>query len=69
MFQVNQEKYKNLSNGFKLTYQEGGARNLFLGWAPTAIGYAAQGKKKAFSERALNVWEFFLVLNLLFQKS
>jgi len=44
LFQVNQEKYKNLSNGFKLTYQEGGARNLFLGWAPTAIGYAAQGK-------------------------
>jgi solute carrier family 25 phosphate transporter 3 len=43
-FQVNHDKYLNLSNGFKLTYQEGGPRNLFLGWAPTAIGYAAQGK-------------------------
>merc|ERR1712045_761496 len=41
--QVNKEKYKNLGNGFKLTFQEGGASGLFLGWAPTAIGYSAQG--------------------------
>jgi len=41
--QVNKEKYKNLGNGFKLTVAEGGARGLFLGWAPTAIGYTAQG--------------------------
>ena len=65
MFQVNQEKYKNLSNGFKLTYQEGGARNLFLGWAPTAIGYAAQGKKKLFLTGLLTFGSF----NMLFQKS
>merc|ERR1711994_794638 len=37
------EKYKNLGNGFKLTMQEGGISGLFLGWAPTAIGYSAQG--------------------------
>merc|ERR1719215_2464162 len=41
--QVNKEKYKNLGNGFKLTFQEGGAAGLFLGWAPTALGYSAQG--------------------------
>merc|ERR1712203_1322405 len=41
--QVNKEKYKNLGNGFKLTFAEGGASGLFLGWAPTAIGYSMQG--------------------------
>merc|ERR1712179_734387 len=40
---MGKEKYKNLGNGFKLTMQEGGAAGLFLGWAPTAIGYSAQG--------------------------
>ena len=40
---MNKEKYKNLGNGFKLTYQEGGVKNLYLGWAPTAFGYSAQG--------------------------
>lgn len=41
--QVNKEKYKSLGNGFKLTIQEGGMAGLFLGWAPTALGYSAQG--------------------------
>merc|ERR1712179_17373 len=41
--QVNKEKYKSLGNGFKVTMAEGGAAGLFLGWAPTAIGYSAQG--------------------------
>lgn len=41
--QVDKEKYKNLGTGFKVTIAEGGARGLFLGWAPTAIGYSAQG--------------------------
>merc|ERR1711934_125146 len=41
--QVDKEKYKNLGNGFKVTVQEAGARGLFLGWAPTCIGYSAQG--------------------------
>jgi len=41
--QVDKEKYKNLGNGFKVTVAENGARGLFLGWAPTAIGYSAQG--------------------------
>jgi len=41
--QVNKEKYKSLGNGFKVTVADGGAKALFLGWAPTAIGYTAQG--------------------------
>merc|ERR1712020_1056 len=41
--QTNKEKYKNLGTGFKLTLAEGGAAGLFLGWAPTALGYSAQG--------------------------
>merc|ERR1719434_131461 len=41
--QVNKEKYKSLGNGFKVTVADGGTRALFLGWAPTAIGYSMQG--------------------------
>merc|ERR1711970_1116982 len=41
--QVDKEKYKSLGNGFKVTIAEGGAAGLFLGWAPTAIGYSMQG--------------------------
>merc|ERR1711892_516608 len=41
--QVNKEKYKNLGSGFKITVAEQGAKGLFLGWAPTMIGYSAQG--------------------------
>jgi len=41
--QVNKDKYKTLGNGFKVTLAEQGARGLFLGWAPTCIGYSMQG--------------------------
>lgn len=41
--QVNKEKYKSLGNGFRVTYGEAGPAGLFLGWAPTAIGYSMQG--------------------------
>merc|ERR1711973_904106 len=51
--QVNKEKYKTLGNGFKLTVAEQGARGLFLGWAPTAIGYSMQGLCK------FGFYEFF----------
>merc|ERR1711983_123571 len=55
--QVNKEKYKSLGNGFKLTYAEGGAGGLFLGWAPTAIGYSMQGLCKfGFYEVFKNVY-------------
>jgi len=41
--QVDKEKYKSVGTGFKVTMAEGGAAGLYLGWAPTAIGYSAQG--------------------------
>ena len=41
--QVNQEKYRTISHGLKVTLTESGARTLLLGWAPTAIGYSLQG--------------------------
>merc|ERR1712013_698832 len=44
---------KSLGNGFKLTVAEQGVRGLFLGWAPTAIGYSMQGLCK------FGFYEFF----------
>lgn len=40
--QVDQAKYKNLFNGFKVTVAEEGARGLAKGWFPTLIGYSCQ---------------------------
>nr|ALS04331.1 mitochondrial phosphate carrier protein precursor [Acartia pacifica]ALS04332.1 mitochondrial phosphate carrier protein precursor [Acartia pacifica] len=55
--QVNREYYKSLGNGFKVTVADAGARGLFLGWAPTAIGYSAQGLCKfGFYEVFKNVY-------------
>lgn len=59
--QVNKEKYKNLGNGFKITVAEQGVKGLFLGWAPTAIGYSAQGLCKfGFYEFFKNLYAGFL---------
>ena len=59
--QVNKEKYKSLGNGFKVTVADGGTRALFLGWAPTAIGYTAQGICKfGFYELFKNVYSGML---------
>merc|ERR1711898_48907 len=44
--QVDPAKYKNLGNGFKLTLAEDGTKGLAKGWAPTLIGYSAQGVGK-----------------------
>merc|ERR1712018_178644 len=44
--QVDKAKYKNLGNGFKLTLAEEGLRGLAKGWAPTLLGYSAQGVGK-----------------------
>jgi len=51
--QVDKEKYKSIGNGFKVTVAEQGVRGLALGWAPTAIGYSAQGLCK------FGFYEFF----------
>merc|ERR1712121_81898 len=59
--QVNKEYYKSLGNGFKLTVKDGGAKALFLGWAPTAIGYSAQGLCKfGFYEFFKNLYSGYL---------
>merc|ERR1719315_576758 len=59
--QVNKEKYKSLGNGFKVTVADAGARGLFLGWAPTALGYTAQGICKfGFYEVFKNVYSGIL---------
>ena len=44
--QVNQEKYKNLIHGLKVTVSEEGVKGLAKGWAPTLMGYSAQGMFK-----------------------
>lgn len=41
--QVDPAKYKNIFNGFKVTYREDGFKGLAKGWAPTFIGYSMQG--------------------------
>jgi len=44
--QVDKAKYQNISNGFKVTLAEEGARGLVKGWAPTLMGYSVQGLGK-----------------------
>ncbi len=44
--QVDKAKYQNISNGFKVSIAEEGARGLAKGWAPTLIGYSIQGLGK-----------------------
>merc|ERR1712223_696625 len=41
--QVDPAKYQGLSNGLKVTLAEDGTKGLAKGWAPTLIGYSAQG--------------------------
>merc|ERR1711978_672883 len=41
--QVDPAKYGNLGQGFKITLAEDGTKGLAKGWAPTLIGYSAQG--------------------------
>jgi len=51
--QVYPEKYKGLVAGFKTVLKEEGSAGLRLGWAPTLIGYSAQGALK------FGLYEFF----------
>jgi len=44
--QVDAAKYKNLGTAFKITLAEDGSKGLLKGWAPTLIGYSAQGVGK-----------------------
>lgn len=59
--QVDKAKYKNTFTGFKITYAEGGPKGMVLGWAPTAIGYSAQGLCKfGFYEVFKNIYSGIL---------
>lgn len=44
--QVDPAKYGNIFSGFRITLADGGVRGLAKGWAPTFIGYSAQGLGK-----------------------
>lgn len=51
--QIDPAKYKNISGGFRVIVKEQGIKGLFRGWAPTLIGYSAQGACK------MGFYEFF----------
>jgi len=66
--QVNPEKYKGIVSGFRVTVAEEGARALFKGWAPTAVGYSLQGLGKfGFYELFKQVYADMLGEELTFQ--
>lgn len=44
--QTNAAKYPSIGAGFRVVLQEQGVRGLFKGWAPTLLGYSAQGAFK-----------------------
>ena len=46
-------RFKSIPVGFNLIMAEQGAKGLFKGWAPTAVGYSAQGACK------FGFYEFF----------
>ncbi|KAL8140923.1 hypothetical protein V2J09_006944 [Rumex salicifolius] len=51
--QIDSSKYKNISSGFGILLREQGIRGFFRGWAPTLLGYSAQGAGK------FGLYEFF----------
>ncbi|TKY46265.1 Mitochondrial phosphate carrier protein 3 [Spatholobus suberectus] len=44
--QIDPAKYKNTRTGFGVMFREQGLRGFFRGWAPTLVGYHAQGAFK-----------------------
>ncbi|PRQ16879.1 putative mitochondrial carrier domain-containing protein [Rosa chinensis] len=51
--QIDPAKYKSVISGFGVMFREQGIRGFFRGWAPTLIGYSAQGAGK------YGLYEFF----------
>ncbi|KAM7272456.1 hypothetical protein ACFE04_027119 [Oxalis oulophora] len=51
--QINPTKYKSISSGFGILLKEQGIKGFFRGWAPTLLGYSAQGACK------FGFYEFF----------
>ncbi|KAK7315775.1 hypothetical protein VNO77_34349 [Canavalia gladiata] len=44
--QIDPTKYKSTTSGFGVMFKEQGVRGFFRGWAPTLLGYSAQGALK-----------------------
>nr|GEV47562.1 mitochondrial phosphate carrier protein 3, mitochondrial-like [Tanacetum cinerariifolium] len=44
--QIDPTKYKNITSGFGVLLREQGVKGFFKGWAPTMLGYSAQGAGK-----------------------
>ncbi|XP_047338394.1 mitochondrial phosphate carrier protein 3, mitochondrial-like [Impatiens glandulifera] len=44
--QIDPVKYKSISSSFGVMFKEQGIKGFFKGWAPTLIGYSAQGACK-----------------------
>ncbi|KAK6127781.1 hypothetical protein DH2020_038490 [Rehmannia glutinosa] len=44
--QIDPAKYKSVSSGFGILLKEQGIKGFFKGWAPTLLGYSAQGAFK-----------------------
>ncbi|XP_052181384.1 mitochondrial phosphate carrier protein 2, mitochondrial-like [Diospyros lotus] len=44
--QIDPAKYKAVTSGFGVLFKEQGVRGFFKGWAPTFLGYSAQGAFK-----------------------
>ncbi|VAI18302.1 unnamed protein product [Triticum turgidum subsp. durum] len=44
--QIDPAKYKSISSSFSIVLKEQGVRGFFRGWAPTFLGYSAQGAFK-----------------------
>ncbi|XP_020575742.1 mitochondrial phosphate carrier protein 3, mitochondrial-like [Phalaenopsis equestris] len=44
--QIDSAKYKSISSGFGVLLKEQGVKGFFKGWAPTLLGYSAQGACK-----------------------
>lgn len=51
--QINPAQYKSVISGFGILFKEQGVRGFFRGWAPTLLGYSAQGACK------FGFYEFF----------
>lgn len=45
-YQIDPAKYKSIKSGFGVLLKEQGLRGFFKGWAPTLLGYSAQGACK-----------------------
>jgi solute carrier family 25 phosphate transporter 3 len=46
LLQIDPAKYKSISSGFGVLFKEQGVKGFFRGWAPTLLGYSAQGACK-----------------------